>query len=134
MRRRAPHARLAGLALAGALVAGCGGGEPTAGDGATGAGARTYQVRGVLEALPPAGGGTLRIRHEAIPDLVGQDGEVEGMAAMSMTFPVAADLDLTGFAPGDPVRFELRVHWDAARPVTVTAIEKLAAGTELTLD
>ena len=93
-------------------------------------------MRGVLQSLPdPAtGAGELRIRHEAIPDLVGMSGEIEGMAAMTMPFPVAAEVDLAGFATGDLVRFDLRIDWEAARPVAVTAIEKLPAGTELALD
>ena len=48
--------------------------------------------------------------------------------------PVAAELDLSGFAVGDAVSFELRVEWEAARPVAVTAMEKLPAETELALD
>ena len=60
--------------------------------------------------------------------------EVEGMAAMTMPFPVDSAVNLTGFAAGDPVRFELRVDWEAARPVVVTAMEKLPADTELALD
>jgi hypothetical protein len=97
---------------------------------------RTYRVRGVLDSLPdPASGaGQLRVRHEAIPDLVGVSGEVEGMAAMTMPFPVAEEVDLAGFAVGDVVRFDLTVDWEASRPVAVTAIEKLPAGTELALD
>jgi len=126
---------IAVTAITVATVGACGGGEPGIGAG-TGATARTYQVRGVLIALPdPAtGAGQLRVRHEAIPDLVGASGEVEGMPAMTMPFPVAEALDLAGFAAGDAVRLDLRIDWDAARPVEVTAIEKLPAGTTLTLD
>ena len=128
--------RLAGIALVLTALAACGPGGGQNADREEAASARTYQVRGVLRSLPdPAtGGGQLQIRHEAIPDLVGTGGEVEGMAAMTMAFPVADEVDLTGFGAGDPVRFDLRVDWDAARPVAVTAIEKLPVGTELTLD
>ena len=136
MRRRAVWGWLGALAVAGALLAGCGAPEPGAGEGAGPSTARTYQARGLIESLPdPAtGAGELRIRHEAIPDLVGADGEVVGMAAMTMPFPVAAGVDLAGLSRGDAVRFDLAVDWQAARPVEVTAIERLPAGTELTLD
>ncbi len=127
---------LAGLAVAGALLPACGPGEPPPGDGPGAVGGRTYQVRGILQSLPDpeTGAGELRIRHEAITDLVGAGGEVEIMAAMTMSFPVAAEVDLTGLAAGEPVRFDLRVDWEATRPVAVTAIEKLPAETELALD
>ena len=104
--------------------------------GAGAAGVHSYLVRGVIRSLPDpeTGAGRLLIRHEAIPELVGAGGEVEGMAAMTMPFPVADGLDLTGLAVGDVVGFELRVDWEAARAVAVTANEKLPADTELTLD
>ena len=122
------------LLLAAALLAACGGPPPPGGDAA--AAARTYEVRGLVESLPdPAtGAGELRIRHEAIPDLVGASGEVEPMPAMTMPFPVGEAVGLDGLDAGDPVRFELRVDWQAARPVAVTAMEKLPADTELALD
>ena len=137
MKRPTLRGQLTGLAAILVLLAACAPGhDDTGAPSATGAGARTYQVRGVLQSLPdPAtGAGELRIRHEAVPDLVGVSGEVEGMAAMTMPFPVAAEVDLTGFAAGDVVRFDLRVDWEAARPVAVIAMEKLPAETELALD
>ena len=136
MSRRIVHGGLAGLVVAGALLVACGSDESPAGDGSDAAGARTYQVRGVLKSLPDpeTGAGRLLIRHEAIPDLIGASGEVEGMTAMTMPFPAADEVDLAGFEVGDIVRFELRVDWEAARPVAVTAMERLPADTELTLD
>lgn len=137
VRRRLTGLVIALVTCAGLAACGAPDGQPADSGGAGGAGgARTYQVRGLIQSLPdPASGaGELRIRHEAIPDLVGASGEVEGMAAMTMPFPVAAEVDLGGLAAGDPVLFELRVEWDAARPVAVTAIEKLPAATELALD
>ncbi len=134
MSRSSSPARLAGLA--GALLAlfACGsGGEQATGDESD---PRSYRVRGIVRSLPApeTGAGDLRIQHEAIPDLVGPSGEIEGMAAMTMPFPLADDLDLTGLAAGDAVEFDLRVDWEASRPVLVTAIEKLREGTELALD
>ena len=137
MRRGALLARLALLGLGLAVAAACGpAADQAAAPAGDGASASTYSVRGVIQSLPDpeTGAGQLRIRHEAIPDLVGQSGEVEGMAAMTMPFPLAAEVDLSGFAAGDAVRFDLRVDWQAARPVAVTAMEKLPAGTELALD
>ena len=121
------------LSAALAAAAACGPAPP---ERAPAPSARTYQVRGLLEVLPDptTGAGQLRIRHEAIPELVGASGEVEGMPAMSMPFPVAGDLDLVGLAVGDRVRFELTVDWQAGRPVTVTAIDRLPPDTELKLD
>jgi Cu/Ag efflux protein CusF len=123
-------AAILGLALTAAVA--CGPGRDGAASG--GPAARAYEVRGLLESLPDPVTGELRIRHEAIPELVGPGGEVEGMAAMSMAFPAGEGLDLSGLVAGDQVRFTLRVDWDAARPVTVTAIEPLPPGTELELD
>ena len=126
--------RLQTLGVLVLLLAACAGGEEAAPAGA--GEVHTYQVRGLIQSLPDpeSDAGQLFIRHEAIPDLVGQSGEVEGMAAMTMPFPVDSQIDLVGFATGDPVRFTLRVDWQAARPVVVTAMEKLPADTELTFD
>ncbi len=136
MRRPASRGVLAALCVACALLATCGGGEETAASPGAATTARTYQIRGVLQSLPDpeTGAGQLRIRHEAIPDLVGPSGEVEGMASMTMPFPVDSEVDLSGFATGDVVRFVLTVDWEADRPVAVTAIEKLPATTKLALD
>ena len=137
MRLRAAVGWLAALGASLALVMACEPGAPETGSSAGAEpSARTYQVRGVLQSLPdPAtGAGQLRIRHEAVPDLVGEGGKIEGMAAMTMPFQVAAEVDLAGFAAGDLVRFDLRVDWQAMRPVAVTAIEKLPADTRLALD
>ena len=75
-----------------------------------------------------------KIPAEAMPDFVGVSGEVEGMDSMTMPFPVAAEVDLDGFAVGDPVRFDLEVDWQADRPIAVTAMVKLPPETELALD
>ena len=125
----------AGLVALGVLLLACGPDEPPA-RGAGAAGVHSYLVRGVIRSLPDpeTGAGRLLIRHEAIPELVGAGGEVEGMAAMTMPFPVDDEVDLAGFEVGDVVRFELQVGWEAARPVAVTAMEKLPADTELALD
>ena len=139
MRRRKSVVRGAAFAvLGGAIVMAlaCGSGGEEAGAGRETAEVRTYQVRGIIESLPDpeTGAGGLRIRHEAIPDLIGQSGEIEGMDSMTMPFPVGAEVDLAGFAVDDVVGFELTVDWEAARPVAVTAMEKLPADTELVFE
>ena len=142
MRRTIGARRGAALVALGAallLLPACGPGGGETGvpaETAAASEARTYQVRGIIQSLPDpeTGAGRLKIRHEAIPDLVGQSGEVEGMDAMTMPFPVDAAVDLAGFAVGDVVGFELTVDWEADRPVAVTTMEKLPAETELTFD
>ncbi len=135
-RGRRRCAALLALALGG--LVGCAPDGPRGGpQGAQQSGAppvREYRVRGILEGLPAAAGGQLRLRHEAIPELVGPTGEVEGMAAMTMPFPAAEGLDLTGLAAGDPVDVTLRVDWDATPPVVVAAVEPLPPDTALALD
>jgi Cu/Ag efflux protein CusF len=114
------------LSLLAILSTACGPG--TADDDATGE-ARTYTLRGAVRGTE----GELTLQHEAIPDFVGPGGEVEPMHAMTMSFPVAPDLDLGGLTPGDPVEIRLRVDWSASPPTLVTAVEALPEGTELDL-
>ena len=135
MRKRISLAALFGLSALVLLLAACGSGDG-GGEAAGTSEVHVYQVRGVIKELPDpeTGAGRLLIRHEAIPDLVGQSGEVEGMEAMTMPFPVDSEVDLAGLSVGDTVSFELRVEWAADRPVAVTAMEKLPADTELSFD
>ena len=132
------------LLLLAALVAGaaCGpgdggdGGDAPAGTPVESEDTRRYTVRGEVTALAasyqPAN--TLRIRHEAIPDFVGYDGEVVGMASMTMPFPVAEEVDVEGIEVGDRVEFTMEVAWEGSPPYRITRIEELPAGTELDFD
>lgn len=61
--------------------------------------AQKFLVRGVVQELP-AGGGTVVIRHEAVPDF---------MPAMTMPFKVTDETELRNLAPGDEVTFRLHV-------------------------
>lgn len=127
------------LTLLCGLVAACGpGGER----GATGAAARgpsaapvvqTYLVRGEVTALPDRDDPTtaLYIHHEAIDEFTDIDGDVVGMNAMTMPFPLAEGVSLAGVAPGDKVRFTLEVEWEGDPPYRLGAIEKLPADSEL---
>ncbi len=93
----------------------------------------TYTVRGVVVALPAGGGGDLTLRHEALPHFVDRGGERVGMIAMTMPFPLAAEVALPGVAVGDPVECTLRVDWEAERPAELIAVRELPAGTRLAI-
>jgi Cu/Ag efflux protein CusF len=121
------------LSLVLPLVAACAGAPEEHDGGATASRVTTYTVRGRVVALPSTGGGEIRLAHEAIGGFESAAGEVVGMEAMTMSFPVAASVDDAALAPGDVVEFELRVDWSAEQPATVTRIEPLPAGTELAL-
>ena len=127
-----------GSALVGALV-GAGacapGGEeaPAAGEAPAD---QTYTVRGEVVALPGANDPApeLRIRHETIPDFETYEGEVVGMASMTMPFPLAPEVlsgGLAGLEPGDPVEFVLAVSWEDTPPYRITRVEELPPETTL---
>jgi hypothetical protein len=130
---------LAALAAAAAalLWAACGGGTGDAvrsnGDTAPGGAVETYEVRGVVLAVPDPSDplSNLEIRHEAIDDFRSIDGEIVGMDSMRMAFPVAEGVDLAGIAPDDKVAFTLEVEWEGEPPYRVARIEELPADTEL---
>ncbi len=132
-----PRGLLVALSLPGLLVLAALGGCPgTSGDSAGDAAAselRVYPVRGLLRSLPEPESERpeILVRHEAIDDFVGINGEVVGMDSMSMPFPLAPGLDLSGVAPGDKVLLRLEVDWAADEPARVTAIEKLDPESEL---
>ena len=110
------------------LLAACGGEpEPPAAPPAT------YQVRGLVRQLPDPEhpSRALMIHHEAIPDFKDERGEMVGMGAMTMPFPVVDPALLEGLATGDKVAFELEVAWNETPPVRVTRIDKLPPETEL---
>ncbi|MEM7577425.1 MAG: copper-binding protein [Planctomycetota bacterium] len=90
---------------------------------------RAYDVRGFIVTLPdPANPASdLQIDHEEIPDFVNAQGEVSGMKAMVMPFPLAPGVSLDGLSVDDPVAFTFAVNWDAqgSRPWELTAITKL---------
>lgn len=124
---------LLGVGLAGAFLA-CG--EPAAveRDEAVSPPDQTYTVRGEVVALPDPrrkDDRQLRVRHESIPGFVGFEGEVVGMASMAMPFPLAADVDLDGVEPGDPVEMTFEVRWEGSPPLRIVALRELPPGTEL---
>lgn len=97
---------------------------------------QTYTVRGQVKQLPdPRNPGTgLYLAHEAIDTWVGRGGEVEGMDAMTMPFPVGEDVPLEGLQPGDFVEIDLHVDWEADLPVEITSLRELPPGTRLVFD
>jgi Cu/Ag efflux protein CusF len=107
------------------LAAGCG--------GARGEGGRDYTLRAQVAQAPdpanPAAG--LYLYHEAIDDWVSRDGKVEGMDPMTMPFPVAPGIPLTGLAAGDKVEVTLHADWSADTAIQITRIRELPAGTRL---
>lgn len=130
-------ARLATLALVAVtpLVAACGGGGPAERPGGEPEDPpdQTYTVRGQVVALPgeDASQRRIRVRHEAVPDFVGVDGEVVGMASMTMPFPVAEGLSLEGIETDDKVEMTFEVRWDGSEPLRVVELRELPPGTTL---
>lgn len=122
------------LAMAAILMVGCNNESPS--DAPTGGDA--YEARGIIRQLPgetaeptmPAY--ELRIEHEAIPEFVGETGEVVGMDSMTMPFRLAEDVSVEGLSVGDKVRFTFMWDWEELNN-TVTQIEKLPDDTELNL-
>lgn len=90
---------------------------------------RDYAMRGRIVQLPtpesPAS--ELQIAHEAVPDFVGRDGQVTGMDAMTMGFPVARRVRLSDLAVGDRIEFTLHVDWEAELPIQITRLRQLPA-------
>ncbi|MCC6677902.1 MAG: copper-binding protein [Phycisphaerales bacterium] len=128
-----PGRFISALALAAALAACLIGGckkQPAAEAGP----AATYEVRGLITRLPdPRNAATnLSIHHEAIPTFTVK-GKVVGMAEMTMPFPTAPELSLSGIAVGDPVRFVMEVREKPRMTYQITKISKLPADTKLDL-
>lgn len=114
------HSSISLLIVLGVLLAVACSEEPEAAAG------DTYTVRGkVVQVLEPPVGPEVQIAHEAIPDFVGRDGEVVGMAPMTMGFPAGDEVDLSGLEPGTPVEFTFRVDWEADRPLQLLEIRLL---------
>ncbi len=128
-----PGRFISALALAAALSASLAGGckkQPAAEAGP----AVTYEVRGLITRLPdPRNAATnLSIHHEAIPSFTVK-GKMVGMSEMTMPFPTAQGLSLSGLAVGDPVLFVMEVREKPVLSYQITKISKLPADTKLDL-
>ena len=75
----------------------------------------SYDVRAVITQLPSADNPSngFMAHHEAIPEFRSQNGAM-GMKEMTMGFPVAQDLDLSGFAVDQKVTITFTVDYDTA--------------------
>jgi hypothetical protein len=120
--------RIPFLVAGAVLMIGCAADAPE-GDGATSP-AATYTVRGRVLEMPSAPGEEIRLEHEAIHSFVDFRGDVVGMDAMTMSFPLAEGA-AGDIAAGDIVEFDLRVDWNAEPLSAVTRLEKLPEDTEL---
>ena len=137
MRKRLPA--LIGVIVLSGMLLGCDKGEPDQGSGQVaraGANTRadaTYEVRGVVRALPEQAGGPLVVQHEAIPTFTDPDGKKVGMMAMTMPFAVAGRVSLQGVNPGDKIAFTYEVRFESDPRNLVTRIVKLPTSTQLKL-
>lgn len=130
----APH-RVLPVLLAALLVLACGGADSPPGGSpdadVQAVDVQTYTVRGVVRGLGDSTG-TVReifVRHEAVPDFVDMSGEVVGMEAMTMPFPITDPRLLEGIAVGDTIEFDFRVSWKGSPPLEVLRIEKIQPST-----
>jgi hypothetical protein len=95
---------------------------------------QAYTVRAVVTALPNPPKQALLLHHEAIPQFVGADGKVIGMASMEMEFPVLAPgVSLQGIAAGDKIEFTLEMRWKSAPRYQIGSIKKLPADAAVNL-
>ena len=120
--------RVAFLLATATLLAGCGTDAGQTDDAATQA--TTYTVRGRVLEMPAAPGGEIRLEHEAIHGFVDFRGDVVGMDAMTMSFPLAEGA-AGEIVANDIVEFDLRVDWNADPLSTVTRLGKLPDDTEM---
>lgn len=118
------------------LCAGCGGGEPT--DEPAGEVVR-YTVRGRVAALPspenPAA--EFQVRHEPIPDFK-SGGEIVGMRAMTMPFPIGEGVSLEEIVVGDIVELTFETTYSPDTQMVesyrVISITELPPDTKLVFD
>lgn len=90
-----------------------------------------YDLRGEVTEMPAEADGKMYIRHEAIPDFKGADGEVQGMDSMIMGFTPAEDVSLDGVDIGTKIAFVVEMSWGDAPGMTIREVEILAPETEL---
>lgn len=98
-----------------------------------------YTVRGRIVQLPEPGrpASQLMVHHEPLPSYM-SGGEVVGMGAMHMPFPVKDGVSLDGFEVGQAIRltFEVRYDPETQLPAMTQAIqlEPLPEDVRLSID
>lgn len=131
MTSAAQHTRRTLLAL-GLLLLGCRG-SSDAEVAPTKPANQTYQVRGVLASVNQERS-SVEIQHEEIPDFANASGKKVGMAAMTMPFHVAPNVDLKSFSVGDKVAFTLEVRWEDKRELYIPQMTQLPKDTALNVE
>lgn len=138
-RRRSPLlaaiVMTAATAIAGlAAIAGCTESTPATKAPDLGPPQAVYTVRGVIEKLPLKNmpGSQLMVQHEAIDSFLNDAGEIVGMGAMAMEFPLGPGVHVGGLAVGDTVEIVFPVWWTKGEATWhVRSIRKLPAGLTL---
>jgi len=93
----------------------------------------SYTVRGQVVDVPdPANPvSEFAVRHEAIDDFKSATGEVVGMGAMNMPFPLGPGVSLADLKIGDIIEMDFEVQYQPATKWFATRIVKLPADTKL---
>lgn len=103
------------------VLAACGDrGETAAGP------ADLYRIEGEIVSLPAPDARIprLEIRHGAVPDFKNRQGDIEGMKAMTMSFELADDVDISTLREGDSIVFTLEVVWQRDSPARIVEVTK----------
>lgn len=107
----------------------CGESEPAPGARYTTQG-RVYSV-----VTPDSPASEFKIYHEAIPNFVNGQGEVEGMTSHPMSFPRAAEgIDIESLEVGQAVRFTFDVTWEPTAKWVITELELLPDDTRFAFE
>ena len=122
---------LAGCGERGDDAAAPGNASVTKGQAAEFEGAR-HQSRGMIKKMLDQKG-KVSIAHEEMPGFTNKKGEVVGMKAMTMPFPVGESIDMADYEVGDKVAFVMVLNWDEPGVYYIAEINKLPSDTELNL-
>ena len=129
--------RITAVTLAALTLCACSGGDDSA-PADEGLQVVNYVTRGrvVQVPSPDSPAAQLQVHHEPIPSYMSR-GEVVGMNAMVMPFPLAAGVSIEGVAPGDIVELAFSVEYEEETGIAVnfftTRVTRLPADTQLDL-
>jgi Cu/Ag efflux protein CusF len=101
----------------------------TVSGGAYAADSVTYEMIGIVKALPGKGRSQneVLIKHEPVPDYRDSSGKVVGMSAMTMPFYLKEGVSLDGIQVGDRVAFRMTAVWEPRFIEEVVEIRKAEA-------